>query len=123
MVRGDHGIDLSPVRAGLPWASGILSCRQSKHWKLSLDTTRALLKEFATEVSMGVISKCGNSIAKISQKELASNLEDGWAKFPIYCYPEGDEQRTKLITAVNAFVFLFDGRSNSILYKSLINTN
>ncbi|KFZ14995.1 hypothetical protein V502_05825 [Pseudogymnoascus sp. VKM F-4520 (FW-2644)] len=109
-MRGDHGIDLSPVRAGLPWASGILSCRQSKHWKLSLDTTRALLKEFATEDSMAVISKCGNSIAEISQKELASNLEDGWAKFPIYCYPEGDEQHTKLITAFSRIQEVFVAR-------------
>ena len=72
---------------------------------------------------MGVISKFGSSIAEISQKELVSNFEEGWAKFPIYLYSEGDEQRTKLIAAVNAFVFLFDGRSNSILYKPLINTD
>ncbi|KFY93583.1 hypothetical protein V500_03648 [Pseudogymnoascus sp. VKM F-4518 (FW-2643)] len=108
MVRGDHGISLSPLKAGLPWASGILSCRQSKPWRLSLETTRAWLKEFATEDSMGVISKSGNSIAEISQKELASNFEEGWAKFPIYFFPEGDEQRTKLLAATNVFIFLFD---------------
>ncbi|KFY94603.1 hypothetical protein V500_03145 [Pseudogymnoascus sp. VKM F-4518 (FW-2643)] len=110
VVRSDHGINLSPSRAGLPWASGILSCRQSKHWKLSLDTTRALLKEFATEDPMGVISKSGSSIAEISQKELASNFEEGWAKFPIYLYSEGDEQRTKLIAAFSRIQEVFIAR-------------
>ncbi|XP_044717143.1 putative Aristolochene synthase [Hirsutella rhossiliensis] len=44
----------------------------------------------------------------VAKKELDLNVEEGWAKFPIYLFPEGDEQRTKLLAAVNVFIFIFD---------------
>lgn len=80
---------------------------------MSLDTTREFLKQFAASDSEGVISKSGNSISELSRKELALNVEEGWAKFPIYLFSEGDEQRTKLLAAVNVFIFLFDGMHRS----------
>lgn len=109
--RSDNAIDLFPLAAGLPWASGILSCRQNKHWKISIETTRLFLQYFAADKSTKNLYKSGHSIAEISQKELNSKLEEGWAKFPSYLFTEGDEQRTKLLAAVNVFIFVFDGMS------------
>ncbi|RDA92444.1 hypothetical protein CP533_6459 [Ophiocordyceps camponoti-saundersi (nom. inval.)] len=106
--RSDHAIDLFPLAAGLPWPCGILTCRQSKHWKLSLEAMDTLLKEFAASDGQGVVSKSGKSIPELAQKELASNSKEGWAKFPAYLFSEADEERTKLLGAVNVFIFLFD---------------
>lgn len=107
--RSEHAIDLYPLGAGLPWASGILHCRQNKHWQLSLDTAEAYLKEFASDGDAEASEGTGKSMAEIAQKELASNFHQGWARFPIYASPDGDEQRTRLIAAMNVFIFLFDG--------------
>ena len=107
--RSDNAIDLFPLAAELPWATGILSCRQNKYWSLTLETTRVFLQHFvADELTQGVF-KSGQSVAEISRKELASEMEEGWVKFPIYLFPEGDEQRTRLLAAVNVFIFVFDG--------------
>ncbi|RCI10046.1 hypothetical protein L249_8506 [Ophiocordyceps polyrhachis-furcata BCC 54312] len=107
--RGEHAIDLFPLAAGLPWPSGILTCRQSKHWRLSLEAMDVLLKEFAASDTRGVVSKSGKSIPELAQKELASDFKEGWAKFPAYLFSEADEERTKLLGTVNVFIFLFDG--------------
>ena len=115
--RSDHAIDLFPLAAGLPWATGILSCRQNKHWKTTIETTRMFLQHLAVDKSTQNLYKSGHSIAEISQNELNLNLEEGWVKFPAYLFPEGDEQRTKLLAAVNVFIFVFDGtvyRSRSL---------
>lgn len=109
--RSDNAIDIFPLAAGLPWATGILSCRQNKHWEISIETTRIFLQYFSADKSSQNLYKSGHSIAEISQKELNSKLEEGWAKFPSYLFTEGDEQRTKLLAAVNVFIFVFDGMS------------
>lgn len=107
--RSQNAIELFPLKAGLPWATGILSCRQNKHYNITLDTTRTFLQHFAADQSTQDLYKSGQSVADISRKELTTNLEEGWAKFPTYLFPEGDEQRTKLLAAVNVFIFVFDG--------------
>ena len=107
--RGTNAIDILPNKAGLPWATGILSCRQNKYWQLTLDTTRVFLALFAADESAQRIVKSGHSIAEISRKELCSNMEEGWAKFPSYLFTESDIQRTRLLAIVNVFIFVFDG--------------
>ncbi|RDA87821.1 hypothetical protein CP532_2963 [Ophiocordyceps camponoti-leonardi (nom. inval.)] len=97
--RGEHAIDLFPLTAGLPWQSGILTCRQSKHWRLSLEAMDVLLREFAASDTKGVVSKSGKSIPELAQKELASDFKEGWAKFPTYLFSEADEERTRLLGA------------------------
>ncbi|KAK2594899.1 hypothetical protein QQS21_007398 [Conoideocrella luteorostrata] len=106
--RGDNAISLNPLNAKLPWPSGVLTCRQSKHWQLTLDVTRQFLKAFAEYNSTQTLSTSGRSIAEIAVKELESKIEEGWAKFPVYLFSEADEQRTKLLAAVNVFIFVFD---------------
>lgn len=87
------------MTVGLPWATGILSCRQNKHWKSIIDTTRVFLQHFAADESAQELFKSGQSLAEISRKELASKLEDGWVKFPSYLFSESDEQRMGLLAA------------------------
>lgn len=82
--RGYHAIDISPSKAGISWASGILFCRQNKHWQLTLDTTRMFLALFAVDDSTPRMIKSGYSIAEIPCRELSSNMEEGWVKFPVY---------------------------------------
>ncbi|KAF3396683.1 hypothetical protein DPV78_008181 [Talaromyces pinophilus] len=106
--RSIHAIDLFPLKAGLPWASGILSCRQNKYWQLTLDTTKKFLEHVAADESAQMLFKPGKSISKIARNELDSNVQESWSKFPTYLFPEGDEQRTRLLAAVNVFVFVFD---------------
>lgn len=108
--RSDNAIDLYPLASGLPWACGILTCRQSRHWKLSLDTASSWVKDFATANDDQIPSRSGCSIASIAQKEVSLQFEEGWAKFPVYLFSEGDEQRTRLLAIVNVFIFLFDGK-------------
>lgn len=107
--RGTNAINISPTKAGLPWATGILSCRQNKYWQLTIDTTRVFLALFAADESAQRMVKSGHSIAEISREELRSNMEEGWAKFPTYLFTEADPQRTRLLAIVNVFIFVFDG--------------
>jgi len=107
--RSNNAIDIFPLRAGLPWTSGIQTCRQSKHWRLAIETSRALLQHLADDRSAQHLYESGKSVAGISQKELTSGLEEGWIKFPCYLFSEADEQRTKLLAAINVFIFVFDG--------------
>ncbi|XWW97527.1 hypothetical protein V2A60_005511 [Cordyceps javanica] len=104
----DDAIPIHPPSLGLPWATGILHCRQSKLWKLSVDVAREALEEFATSKEADLLSKTGVSLADIAKQELQSNVEDGWAKFPIYLFSEGDEERTRLLSLINVFIFIFD---------------
>ncbi|KAJ5216389.1 uncharacterized protein N7498_002796 [Penicillium cinerascens] len=106
--RSEHAINIFPPQAGLPWATGILSCRQNKYWQLTLDTTRVFLAHFAADEATPQISKSGKSISQISREELGPRMEEGWAKFPCYMFSEGDRQRTRLLAAVNVFIFVFD---------------
>ncbi|KAJ6061414.1 uncharacterized protein N7446_005534 [Penicillium canescens] len=106
--RSSNAIDISPSKAGLPWATGILSCRQNKYWQLTLDTTRVFLALFAADETAQKLFKSGHSIAEISRQELRSNMEEGWVKFPTYLFTEGDPQRTRLLAIVNVFIFVFD---------------
>lgn len=110
ILRSSNAIDITPCKAGLPWATGIMSCRQSKHWRVALDATRLFLKLIAGDESAHTIVKCGHSIAEISRLELASNLEEGWVRFPIYLFAEADSQRSRLLAILNVFIFVFDGR-------------
>lgn len=110
--RSEHAIDIFPLQAGLPWATGILSCRQNKYWQLTLDTTRVFLALFAADEAAPRIFKSGKSISQISRKELGTRMEEGWVKFPSYLFSEGDRQRTRLLAVVNVFIFVFDGKSN-----------
>jgi hypothetical protein len=107
--RSNDAIDIRPVDLGLPWASGIQSCRQSKLWELSVDTARTALEKFSVSTEANLRSKTGNTIADISRKELQTGVEDGWAKFPVYMFSEGDEETTRLLSLTNVFIFVFDG--------------
>jgi hypothetical protein len=107
--RSNHAIDIFPIQAGLPWASGIQPCRQSKYWQLTIDTTRAFLAHLAANESVQRILKSGQSIAEIARKELGTQMEEGWTKFTAYMFAEGDRQRTRLLAVVNVFIFVFDG--------------
>ncbi|OJJ33320.1 hypothetical protein ASPWEDRAFT_30406 [Aspergillus wentii DTO 134E9] len=106
--RSEHAIDIFPVQAGLPWATGILSCRQNRYWQLTIDTTRVFLAHFAADESAQQIYKSGHSIAEISRKELSTKMEEGWVKFPTYLFSEGGRNRTRLLAIVNVFIFVFD---------------
>ncbi|KAK6810861.1 hypothetical protein RU639_013599 [Aspergillus parasiticus] len=103
-----HSIDLFPIRAGLPWPSGILICRQNKYWQLTIDTTRSFLFLLAKDEVCQEIFKSGHSVAEIARKELRAQVEEGWAKFPAYLFPDGDRQRTRLLAIVTAFIIVFD---------------
>jgi hypothetical protein len=107
--RSENAIDIFPLRAKLPWHSGIISCRQSKHWQPILDTTRQMLEEIAASDSDNIISKSGQSLADIAQEELTSRFEEGWVKFTAYVCPEANEQRSKILAAIMVFIFVFDG--------------
>ncbi|KAF3020906.1 hypothetical protein E8E14_000457 [Neopestalotiopsis sp. 37M] len=106
--RSNDAIDIRPVDLGLPWASGIQSCRQSKLWELSVDTARTALEKFSVSTEANLRSKTGDTIADISRKELQTGVEDGWAKFPVYMFSEGDEETTRLLSLTNVFIFVFD---------------
>lgn len=110
--RGPHAIDISPFDAGLPWPSGIAPCRQSKHWQISVETARDFLNVCAQDTTTAELvarSKAGVSIADMARHELTPDLAEGWAKFPVYLFPEGDEHRTRLLSAMNVYITLFDG--------------
>lgn len=107
--RSEHAIDIFPSQAGLPWATAISSCRQSKYWQVTVDTARVFLSLFAADESSQQIFKSRHSIAEIARAELANNMEEGWVKFPVYLFSEGDKQRTRLLAVVNVFIFIFDG--------------
>jgi hypothetical protein len=64
---------------------------------------------FAADESAQRMVKSGHSIAEISRKELRSNMEEGWVKFPTYLFTEADQKRTRLLAIVNVFIFVFDG--------------
>ncbi|PLB41613.1 terpene synthase family protein [Aspergillus candidus] len=106
--RSEHAIDIFPSQAGLPWATAISSCRQSKYWQVTVDTARVFLSLFAADESSQQIFKSRHSIAEIARAELANNMEEGWVKFPVYLFSEGDKQRTRLLAVVNVFIFIFD---------------
>ncbi|KAJ5986379.1 hypothetical protein N7451_010744 [Penicillium sp. IBT 35674x] len=106
--RSEHAIDIFPIQAGLPWATGILSCRQNRYWQLTLDTTRVFLAHFAADDAAPRFFKSGKSISEISREELGTRMEEGWVKFPSYLFSEGDRQRTRLLAVVNVFIFVFD---------------
>ncbi|CRG87145.1 hypothetical protein PISL3812_04160 [Talaromyces islandicus] len=106
--RSDHAIDIHPIRAGLPWTSGIQTCRQNKYWRLTIDTTRFFLEHFVADESAQQIFKSGLSISQIARKELLENLDEGWVKYPVYLFPESDRERTRLLAAINVFIFVFD---------------
>ncbi|KAE8153365.1 isoprenoid synthase domain-containing protein [Aspergillus avenaceus] len=106
--RGPHAINVSPAEAGLPWATGIVSCRQNKHWQIMIDTTYVFLAYFAADSSAHQIYKTGLSLADIARNQLRSNVDDGFARYPTYLTPEGDPQRVRLLAIVNVLVFLFD---------------
>lgn len=108
-TRSHHAIDVFPLEAKLPWHSGIITCRQSKHWQLMLDTTRNMLERIAASNSERIASDSGKLLADIAREELASNIQEGWAKFTAYVCPEADEQRSKLLAAMMVFIFVFDG--------------
>ncbi|KAK5995386.1 Terpene cyclase 6-like protein [Cladobotryum mycophilum] len=105
---GDHAIDLDPVSAQIPWATGIVSCRQTKHWQSCIDAAKTLLERFATDETSQLIRKSGMSIAEIARHELDYYAEDGWMRFVIYMFPGGDEQRVKLIAYLMVIIFIFD---------------
>ncbi|KOS18748.1 Fusicoccadiene synthase [Escovopsis weberi] len=108
-IPSEHGISIDPVAAGLPWASGVLSVRQNKHWRSALQATIDWLKAFGDAKDMdGVPSKRGRSVAEFARHELAAGLENGWFRFPIYMSPDADEQRVKLLSFANILIFLFD---------------
>lgn len=111
--HGTHGIDICPAAAGLPWATGLQACRQSKHWQLSVDVTKQFLDHFASDDFGATLSKSGKSLPEIARKELSINVADSWVRFPVYLFPDANEQRTKLLAAVNVFIFLFDGKRAS----------
>jgi hypothetical protein len=106
--RSDNAIDLSPIAASLPWASGIRSVRQNKYWQLALDTAADVLQHFAKDEAAKSLFTSGSSIADISEKELV-DIEEKWMRFPSYFFPEANEERAKLLAASNVFIFVFDG--------------
>lgn len=108
-----HSIGIFPAAAGLPWATGIQACRQNRYWQLSVDVTKHFLNHFAADSFGATISKSGRSLPNIARKELSSNVADSCVRFPVYLFPDANEQRTKLLAAVNVFIFLFDGKRAS----------
>ncbi|PYI04101.1 hypothetical protein BO78DRAFT_321184 [Aspergillus sclerotiicarbonarius CBS 121057] len=104
----EHAIDISPIRAGLPWASGILSCRQNNYWQLTIEATREFLALFAADEASQEIFHSGYSIAEMARKELSTSVEENWAKIPVYLHPEGERQRTRLLAIANVLIFLLD---------------
>lgn len=101
-IMNDNGIDLFPVSAGLPWATGFRFVRQSKHWKTARETARGLLELF-------VVHESRTEIGRLARQEL-QGFEESWVKFALYMFPEADAQKMSLITASMVYIFVFDGR-------------
>ncbi|KAJ5963519.1 uncharacterized protein N7479_003395 [Penicillium vulpinum] len=125
--RSDHGIDLLPLAAQLPWATGIRSCRQSKYWELCLDTTRTLLEHFAADPSAAKVFRSGVSLAEMSRQELGKKMEDGWVKFAPYFFSDSDPKRMRILAVLMVFIFIFDefwemhdASSFNIVYEQFI---
>ncbi|PYH96539.1 hypothetical protein BO71DRAFT_174421 [Aspergillus ellipticus CBS 707.79] len=106
--RSDNAIELSPLKAGFPWPSGILSCRQTKHHDIVMKTTRMLLKEYVNDKTAQEICRAERSIADIARGELATDLEHSWVRFVIHGFSEGDRQRTKLLANINVHTIVLD---------------
>ncbi|KAF6800334.1 hypothetical protein CSOJ01_12220 [Colletotrichum sojae] len=69
----ENAFDISPLRAGLPWATGLMKARQSR--------------------------RNGVSLARIASHELLTEEEGRFTKFATYLFPEADEQRMRLLAA------------------------
>ena len=108
-----NAIEIHPLAAGLPLSTGLQFFWQTKHWKAALKMTTELLEEFAKDKSAGETFKPnGLTFASTAKTEIPT-VEDGFAKFPLYMYPHADEQRLKLLAAVNVYVFVLDGKSET----------
>lgn len=109
LERSEHGIDMVPAASRLPWPSGIRVCRQTKHWQTSLDATRRYVEAFGQSQFPDIVSRSGKSLEDIAQRELGPGFYDGWARFPLYLFPDGDEQCTRLVAILNVYAFILDG--------------
>ncbi|PWY90688.1 hypothetical protein BO70DRAFT_75875 [Aspergillus heteromorphus CBS 117.55] len=106
--RSDNAIELSPLQAGFPWPSGIVSCRQTKHQDIVMKATKALLREYTVDKTAQQLRKAERSIADIARGELATDLEHSWVRFVIHGFSEGDRQRMKLLANINVHTIVLD---------------
>ncbi|EKD18897.1 uncharacterized protein L3040_008118 [Drepanopeziza brunnea f. sp. 'multigermtubi'] len=104
-----NSFDIYPVRAGLPWPTGLTKVRQSRHWRAGLRLSTDLLELFAADAtSTDAVRRNGVSLARIASHELLNKEEDRFTKFPTYIFPEADEQRTRLLAATVVYIIIFD---------------
>lgn len=109
--RSSHAIDIFPIQAGLPWATGILQCRQNKYWQLAIDTARTFLQQCAADELCQTMFKSTKSISEIARRELSAGIEEGWIKFPVYLHSAADRPRAKLLALAHALIFVLDGEN------------
>ena len=106
-----NGFDISPLRAGLPWPTGLTKVRQSRHWRAGLRISTDLLELFSNDAtSTQAVRRNGVSLACIASHELLTEEEDRFTKFATYLFPEADEQRTRLLAATIVYIVIFDGK-------------
>ena len=104
-----NSIPLFPIRAGLPWYTGLMCIRQSIHWKAGLEMSSNLLELFASDVAAEKVKKSnGASLAGIAAKELQIHEDERFTKFAAYLFPEANEERMRLLAATIVFIIIFD---------------
>ncbi len=104
-----NSIRLFPIRAGLPWHTGLRCIRQSIHWKAGLEMSSNLLELFANDVTAEKAKKSnGASLAGIAAKELQIPEDDRFTKFAAYLFPQANEERMRLLAATIVFIIIFD---------------
>jgi hypothetical protein len=119
LIQGDtqqNGFPLHPEDTNLPVHTGLATFRQSKHWRANEKATRELLQLFAQDQHYkNVILSNGRSMATLAEKQLKGDVLDTYSRFSIYMFPDGDEKRIQLLAQSVILIFIFDGRSMSVL--------
>ena len=104
-----NSIPIFPVRAGLPWHTGLHCARQNKFWRSGLQMSTDLLELFADDdVAKKVKKSNGSSLASLAAKELQIVEDDRFTKFAAYLFPEANEERMRLLAATIVFIIVYD---------------
>ena len=106
-----NSITLRPEFSGLPIHTGLASIRQSKHWEANIRASTELLDAFAQD------QRCkdaalpdGRSMATWAQREVVRKVSECVSRFAIYMWPDGDEERMRLLGQTAVLIFIFDGK-------------
>jgi hypothetical protein len=109
-----NSIALRPELSGLPIHTGLASIRQSKHWEANIRASTELLELFAQDQRCkDAMLPDGRSMATWAQGEVVSKVSECVSRFTIYMWPDGDEERLRLLGQTVVLIFIFDGKRAS----------